>query len=132
MIEMLKRHEVQVLRRAGHSWKEIAALSGVMSVRTLRRIAVEADITTIDNAAERALRQVGRPSKADAYRDVLVQALTEEPRLRSVESCPRQEGPLIDDETFRAIRQTHAADGRRQVTLNTRYAATRPWRAAHR
>jgi DNA polymerase-3 subunit delta len=25
MIEMLKRHEVQVLRRAGHTWKEIAA-----------------------------------------------------------------------------------------------------------
>ena len=53
MIEMLKRHEVQVLRRAGHTWKEIAALSGV-SVRTVRRIAAEADITTIDNAAERA------------------------------------------------------------------------------
>ena len=38
MIEMLKRHEVQVLRRAGHTWKAIAALSGV-SVRTVRRIA---------------------------------------------------------------------------------------------
>jgi transposase len=87
MIEMLK-HEVQVLRRAGHTWKEIAALSGV-SVRTVWRIAAEADITTIDNAAERARRQVGRPSKADAYRDVLVQALTEEPTLRSVELLHR-------------------------------------------
>jgi hypothetical protein len=38
MIEMLERHEVQVLRRAGHMWKEIAALSGV-SVRTVRRCA---------------------------------------------------------------------------------------------
>ena len=85
---MLKRHEVQVLRRAGHPWKEIAALSGV-SVRTVRRIAAEADITTIDNAAERARRQVGRPSKADEYRDVLVQALTEEPTLRSVELLHR-------------------------------------------
>ena len=81
---MLKRHEVQVLRRAGHTWKEIAALSGV-SVRTVRRIAAEADITTIDNTAERARRQAGRPSKADDYRDVFVQALTEEPLLRSVE-----------------------------------------------
>ena len=85
---MLKRHEVQVLRRAGHTWKEIAALSGV-SVRTVRRITAEADITTIDNAAERARRQVGRPSKADEYRDVLVQALTEEPTLRSVELLHR-------------------------------------------
>jgi hypothetical protein len=31
---MLERHEVQVLRRAGHTWKEIAALSG--RVRTDR------------------------------------------------------------------------------------------------
>jgi transposase len=88
MIEMLKRHEVQVLRRAGHTWKEIAALSGV-SVRTVRRIAAQAAITTIDNAAERARRQVGRPSKAATYRDMLAQALTEEPTLRSVELLHR-------------------------------------------
>jgi len=47
------------------------------------------DVTTIDNAAERARRQVGRPSKADAYRDILMQALTEEPTLRSVELLHR-------------------------------------------
>ena len=58
MIDMIKRHEVQVLRRAGHTWKEIAALSGV-SVRTVRRIAAEATITTIDNAAERAVVRLG-------------------------------------------------------------------------
>jgi transposase len=85
---MLKRHEVQVLRRAGHTWKEIAALSGV-SMRTVRRIAAESEVTTIDNAAEGARRQVGRPSKADAFRDLLVQALTEEPALRSVELLHR-------------------------------------------
>ena len=88
MIEMLKRHEVQVLRRAGHTWKEIAALSGV-SVRTARRIAVETAVTTIDNAAERARRDVGRPSTAEAYREVLVQALTEEPTVRTVELLHR-------------------------------------------
>jgi hypothetical protein len=26
---MLKRHEIQVLRRADHTWTEVAALSGV-------------------------------------------------------------------------------------------------------
>jgi transposase len=92
MIDMLKRHEVQVLRRAGHTWKEIAALSGV-SVRTVRRIAAEIEVTTIDNGAERARRHVGRPSKADAFRDVLVQALTEEPSLRSVELLHRARQP---------------------------------------
>jgi transposase len=88
MIDMLKRHEIQVLRRAEHTWSEIAALSGV-SEKTARRIAAENPVTTVDNAAERARRQVGRPSKAEAYREVLVQALTEDPGLRSVELLHR-------------------------------------------
>jgi transposase len=88
MIDMLKRHEIQVLRRAAHTWSEIAALSGV-SEKTARRVATEDPVTTVDNEAERARRQVGRPSKAEAYRDVLVQALTEDPRLRSVELLHR-------------------------------------------
>ena len=78
---MLKRHEIQVLRRAQHTWSEIAELSGV-SEKTARRIATEAPIANVDNAAERIRRQVGRPSKAEAYRDVLVAALTEDPALR--------------------------------------------------
>ena len=45
MIDMLKRHEIQVLRRAGHTWMEVAALSGV-SVRTARRVAEEAAVVT--------------------------------------------------------------------------------------
>ena len=104
---MLKRHEIQVLRRAGHTWKEIAALSGV-SVRTVRRIAAEAAVTTVDNAAERARRQVGRPSKAEAYRDVLVQALTEEPTLRSVELLhrARQAGYTGGKSALYALAQT--------------------------
>jgi transposase len=88
MIDMLKRHEIQVLRRADHTWTEIAALSGV-SEKTARRIAAEAPVTGVDNSAERARRQVGRPSKADEYRDVLMAALTEEPTLRSVELLHR-------------------------------------------
>ena len=88
MIEMLKRHEIQVLRRAGHTWQEVATLSGV-SVRTVRRVGAEAAVTTVDNGAERARRQVGRPSKAEAYRDVLVHALTEDTTLRSIELLHR-------------------------------------------
>jgi transposase len=88
MIDMLKRHEIQVLRRAGHTWTEVAALSGV-SVRTARRVAEEAAVTTVDNAAERARRRVGRPSKAEADRDVIERALTEDGTLRSVELLHR-------------------------------------------
>ena len=40
MIDMLKRHEIQVLRRAGHTLTEVAQLSGV-SVRTVRRVVEE-------------------------------------------------------------------------------------------
>jgi predicted transcriptional regulator len=56
MIDMLKRHEIQVLRRAEHTWSEIATLSGV-SEKTARRIAAEDPITSVDNGAE---RPVGR------------------------------------------------------------------------
>ncbi len=88
MIEMLKRHEIQVLRRAGHTWAEVAALTGV-SVGTARRVAAEDGVTTVDNAAERARREIGRPSKAEAYREVLVQALTEQPDVKSIELLHR-------------------------------------------
>src|SRR4029450_9005091 len=88
MIDMLKRHEIQVLRRAAHTWSEIATLSGV-SEKTARRIAAETPIASVDNAAERGRRHVGRPSTAEAYRQVLVQALTEDATLRSVELLHR-------------------------------------------
>jgi hypothetical protein len=38
MIDTLERHEIQVLRRADHTWSEIAALNGV-SEKTARRLA---------------------------------------------------------------------------------------------
>jgi transposase len=107
MIDMLKRHEIQVLRRAEHTWSEIAALSGV-SEKTARRIATEGPITTVDNEAERARRQVGRPSKAEAFRDVLVKALTEDPSLRSVELLyrARQAGYTGGKSAVYALAQT--------------------------
>ncbi len=88
MIDMLKRHEVQVLRRAGHTWAEVAGLSGV-SIGTARRVAAEDAVATVDNAAERIRRQIGRPSKAEASREVLLKALAEDPALRPVELLHR-------------------------------------------
>jgi transposase len=88
MIDMLKRHEVQVLRRAGHSLAEVATLTGT-SIGTVRRVIAEAAVASVDNAAERARRHVGRPSSAEAYRAVLVTALTETPALRTVELLHR-------------------------------------------
>ncbi len=88
MIDMLKRHEVQVLRRAGHTLADVATLTGV-SVGTVRRIEDEAAVETVDNEAARAKRGIGRPSKAEAFRAVLHQALAEDPGLRSVELLHR-------------------------------------------
>jgi hypothetical protein len=57
---MLKRHEIQVMRRADHTWTEIAALSGV-SEKTARRVAAEAPVTSVDNPA-RARATAGWPA----------------------------------------------------------------------
>jgi transposase len=43
MIDMMRRHEIQVLRRAGHSLREIAELTGV-SRRSIRRVGAEAPL----------------------------------------------------------------------------------------
>ena len=40
MLDMLKRHEVEILLKAGHAKTEIARLSGV-SLRSVKRIAEE-------------------------------------------------------------------------------------------
>ena len=88
MIEMLKRHEIQVLRRAGHSLDEVAELSGV-SRRSVVRVEAEGPVDQVDNAAERARRGVGRPSKAEAFRPLVVAELTKEPHLLAVELLRR-------------------------------------------
>lgn len=44
---MLKRHEIQVIRRAAHTWSEIAALTDV-SVSTAQRVVAEGAVTTVD------------------------------------------------------------------------------------
>lgn len=79
---------MQVLRRAGHTLADVAALTGV-SVGTVRRIEDEAAVKTVDNQAARATRGIGRPLKAEAFREVLRQALAEDPGLRSVELLHR-------------------------------------------
>jgi hypothetical protein len=88
MIDMLKRHEIQVLRRAGHSLAEVAKLAGV-SRRSVVRVEAETAVNHIDNEAERARRKVGRPSKAEPYRSYVVEQLTKEPELLSVELLRR-------------------------------------------
>jgi hypothetical protein len=67
MLTMLKRHEIQVLLRAGHTQEETARLAGV-SVRSVRRIADEPPVAVADDVVARAERHIGRPSKAEGFR----------------------------------------------------------------
>lgn len=80
MIDMLKRHEIQVLRPAGHTLAEVATLSGV-SGGTVRGTEAEAAVTAVDSDAEQRRREIGRLSKAEAYREALLAALTDDGRL---------------------------------------------------
>ena len=64
MLDMLRRHAIQVLRQAGHSLPEVAKLAGV-SVRSVQRVGDEGAVSSIDNEAERMRRKIGRPSKAE-------------------------------------------------------------------
>ena len=88
MIDMLKRHEIQVLRRVGHAQTEVAKLAGV-SLGSVRRVERESAVTHIDTAAERERRAIGRPAKAEPFRSVVVDVLTREPELLSVEILRR-------------------------------------------
>ena len=88
MIDMLKRHEIQVLRRAGHSLGEVARLAGV-GRRSVVRVEAEPAISQVDNQVERGLRGIGRPSKAEPFRGFVVEQLTKEPALMSLEILRR-------------------------------------------
>jgi hypothetical protein len=88
MIDMLKRHEIQVLRRAGHSQIEVATLAGV-GRRTVQRVDGEAAVTHIDGIREREARGIGRPATAEPFRSVIAEILAGEPQLLSVELLRR-------------------------------------------
>lgn len=85
---MLKRHEIQVLRRARHTLRDVAKLAGV-SRSSVQRVAAEAAVTTLDMAGERERRGVGRPSKVEAFRALLVAELAQQPDVLAVELLRR-------------------------------------------
>jgi hypothetical protein len=85
---MLKRHQIQVLRQAGHSQQEVALLADV-SRRSVQRVDIEVAVTHLDIAQERERRGVGRPAKAEAFRTLVAALLMSEPDVLSVEILRR-------------------------------------------
>ena len=84
MIDMLKRHAIQVLRAAGHRQGDIARLTEV-SIRSVRRVEGEPAVGHVDDAGERERRRIGRPSRAEPFRPFVVALLGQDPALLSVE-----------------------------------------------
>src|SRR6516162_6794066 len=85
---MLKRHEVEVLLKAGHRKTEVARMSGV-SLRSVKRIAEEEAVVHVDDEAERNKRQIGRPSTVQNFRKQVLGILAESPDLPSLEILRR-------------------------------------------
>lgn len=88
MVRMLKRHEIQVLRRAGHSQVEVARLAGV-SERTVRTVEAEPEVADVDDNAARRVRRIGRPSKAEPFRSFVLEQFKDQPDILSLEILRR-------------------------------------------
>lgn len=85
---MLKRHEIEVLLKAGHAKVQVAGLAGV-SLSSVKRIAEEAPVVHVDDAAERVKRQIGRPSRVQNFRKLVAEILAEKADLPSGEVLRR-------------------------------------------
>ncbi|MCB9576291.1 MAG: IS21 family transposase [Polyangiaceae bacterium] len=88
MLSQLKRHEVQVLLRAGFAPSDVAKRAQV-SDDSVRRIQKEDAVEHTDDAAVRAQRRIGRPSKAAWFTDRIKEWLAEDPDLPTQELLRR-------------------------------------------
>ncbi len=79
MITQLKHYEVQVLLKANHTQRDTARRAKV-SLRTVRRIAEEAEVEHVDDTLEAGRRGIGRPSTTEPVRP---QARERSARLQS-------------------------------------------------
>lgn len=88
MLPLLVRHEIQVLRRAGHTQPDVAKRCGV-SERQVRRVEGEPPVEDIDDTALRQSRHVGRPKVAEPFRGFVVQQLEKDSELITLELLRR-------------------------------------------
>jgi transposase len=88
MLPLLKRHEIQVLVRAGHSQADAATRAGV-SIDSVRRVLREAEVASADDVAARRDRHIGRPSKATPFAERVRAWLADSPELPTQELLRR-------------------------------------------
>ena len=83
MVNIMKRFEIQVLRKARVAISTIALQTGV-SERTIRRVAAEPAVVAPDAPTPKP-HEIGRPSKADPFRKLAVDLLVAKPDLMTLE-----------------------------------------------
>ena len=88
VIPLLTRHKTEVLLDAGLSRKAVAAQAQV-SLATVRRVKLEADVVDVDDGARRKAVRVGRPSKVSAFDERVRSWLEAEPELPTQELLRR-------------------------------------------
>jgi transposase len=88
MLPLLRRHEIQVLLRAGHKASDVATRVGV-SRDTVRRVKLETEVTSTDDKVEHRERGIGRPSKAAPFAAQVLGWLAEAPELPTQELLRR-------------------------------------------
>jgi transposase len=86
MLNMLKRHEIQVLAKAGHSMRDIVNVVGV-SYASVRRIVAGPPVEELDVVSHET--RAGRPSTVEPFREIVAGILAAEPALKSVEVLHR-------------------------------------------
>lgn len=88
VLSLLKRHEIKVLLSADHTPAWVADFTRT-SIDTVKRVAREADVTHVDDAAERRARKIGRPSKAAPFTESVKTWLAEDAELPTQELLRR-------------------------------------------
>jgi transposase len=88
MIPLLKRHEIQVLLKAGFTVGDVAKRSST-SVDTVRRVRREAEVAHTDDTAAHRERRIGRPSKAAPFAERVRGWLAEDATLPTQELLRR-------------------------------------------
>lgn len=134
MLDLIKRREVKALLRERRTQASVALLTGV-SLSSVKRIAKEADIDHLDDAAERRRRRIGRPSKVRPFRGLIVEILNREPDVKPFEVLKRlrllgyEGGKTAFYSVMAALRAERAAAAARSSPGSGVAAGTQTWSA---
>ena len=76
----MRRFEAQILRQAGHTWSEIAALTGTPE-RSARRIALEAPMELVEGGDSGTSSRPGGPRVSGGFRKPVIDWLDKDEGL---------------------------------------------------